>query len=253
MKQFFDQNNPEDIFSNNSRIEKIRKTRAIDSRTPEERELDSIFKRRRENTSSFSQSNEERLKKQVELLIERSAPKEKQINRVNVIKKQKEKPNRKKLICALLVSCLILGGVATAAIDKVIDNISEGIVMYEQMSDFRTEVIIPNTHRTDNNKYFFYDYSNIADAIMEDGKDFSTELYKTYIGIGQTQTNRVMKYTNYSSLESYVSACGFENIDDWAKCEKRKIVLQNELENMHKEVNNNRVLNDTEDTFVGGK
>ena len=62
-----------------------------------------------------------------------------------------------------------------------------------------------------------------------------------------------MKYTGYSSLESYVNASGFESIDDWAKSEKRKIVMQSELANMHKEVNGDKVLSETEDSMVGGK
>ena len=80
------------------------------------------------------------------------------------------------------------------------------------------------------------------------GKDFSNELYKAYSYLGEYQTNRVMKYTDYDTVEEYAKKAGFEDIDAWAKSERSKIVLNDEVNNkkaeldaMHRELNSSAV------------
>lgn len=219
------------------------------------------------NTSSQSASryernynNYERSQQTADNLVKRSTASTAQRDRARVIKAQQRKQQRQRRVAALLVGCMILGGVAVGVANEVVDTIHDNRIVYEQTYQFRKDVIYPNTHRTLNNQYYYYDYDDIADAIMEDGKDFSTELYKAYADLGEYQTNRVMKYTDYANLESYVKANGFKDIEEWAKSEKKKIVLQAELDEkksqldeMHRELNGDQVLGAVEDSLVGGK
>ena len=207
-------------------------------------------------------NNYERSQQTVDNLVRRSTGTGNvaQRDRARVIKAQQRRQQRQKRIATLLIGCMILGGVTVGVANEVVDTIHENRIVYEQTSAFRRDVIYPNTHRTLNNQYYYYDYDDIADAIMADGKDFSTELYKAYADLGEYQTNRVMKYTDYANLESYVTSNGFKDIDEWADAEKKKIVLQAELdekksqlEDMHRELNGDQVMGAVEENYVGRK
>ena len=101
---------------------------------------------------------------------------------------------------------------------------------------------------------------NIADYIEGDGRDFSTELYKAYSNLGEYQTNRVLDETSFNGkLADYVSRAGFDDIDEWAKAERKKIALaseisdkQDELSAMYSELNSSEVLKAADETFTGG-
>lgn len=235
MAQFYDQDNPRSSYTTSS-----------------------------DNMSRYERNynNYERSQQTADNLVRRSvgSGNTAQRDRARVIKAQQRRQQRQKRVATLLVGCMILGGVAVGVANEVVDTIHDNRIVYEQTSEFRRDVIYPNTHRTQNLQYYYYDYDDIAEAIMEDGKDFSTELYKAYADLGEYQTNRVMKYTDYANLESYVTANGFKDIDDWAKAERKKIVLQAELDekqsqldDMHRELNGDQVMDAVEDSFVGGK
>lgn len=180
-------------------------------------------------------------------------------DRAKVIKAQQRRKQRQQRLAAFALACMITGGVAVGVVSNVAETMHNNSVVYSQTSEFRREVIGPNTHRTLNNEYYYYDYDDIADAIMADGKDFSTELYKAYSNLGEYQTNRVMKYTDYASVEDYAKSHGYNDIDDWAKAERKKIILNDEvsskraeLDEMHKEINSDEVLGAVDNNF-GGK
>ena len=207
-------------------------------------------------------NNYERSRQNADNLVRRSVSQGDvaQRERARVVKAQQRRQQRQRRVAALLIGCMILGGITVGVANEVAESIHDNRIVYEQTSAFRRDVIYPNTHRTQNLQYYYYDYDDIADAIMEDGKDFSTELYKAYADLGEYQTNRVMKYTDYDDLESYVKAKGFKDIDEWADAEKKKIVLQAELDekksqldDMHRELNGDQVMDAVEDSFVGGK
>ena len=233
MAQFYDQDNPRSSYSSNvTRQERYEGRSYVSSNQC----ADDLVRRSTSSTGAV------------------------QKDRARVIKAQQRKQQRQRRMATLLVISMILGGVAVGAANEVVDTIHENRIVYEQTSQFRRDVIYPNTHRTDNLQYYYYDYDDIADAIMEEGKDFSTELYKAYADLGEYQTNRVMKYTNYDSVEDYVKACGFKSIDDWVDAEREKIVLQaeidakkSELDSMHRELNKDDVLGAVEEHYAGGK
>lgn len=234
MAQFYDQDNPRASYTTSSNVE--RHERTYDSYERSRQNADNLVRR------SVGQGNVA------------------QRDRARVVKAQQRRQQRQRRVAALLIGCMILGGVTVGVANEVADTIHDNRIVYEQTSAFRRDVIYPNTHRTQNLQYYYYDYDDIAEAIMEDGKDFSTELYKAYADLGEYQTNRVMKYTDYADLESYVTSNGFKDIDDWADAERKKIVLQAELDekksqldDMHRELNGSQVMDAVEDSFVGGK
>lgn len=195
-----------------------------------------------------------------ENLVKKSVMSPAQKERARVIKAQQRRHERRKRTTALAMACMIVGGIAVGVASEVAEIMEENSIVYEQTSAFANDVIYPNTHRTMNDKYYYYDYDDIAEAIQQDGKDFSTELYKAYAYLGEEQTNRVMQYTDYSSVHGYATAAGYDNIDDWVKSEREKILLQSEvaskqseLDAMHSELNGAEVLGAVEDSYTGGK
>lgn len=212
------------------------------------------------NSVRGSYANDTRYNKQAESLVRNSTMSPAQRERARVIKAQQRRQERKRRLAALAVACMITGGVFVGAVGEVVETFQENAFVYEQVSEFRQEVIYPNTHRTLDNQHYWYDYAKIADAIEADGKDFSTELYKAYSHMGEYQTNRVMAYTDYDSVEAYAKANGFDDIDEWAKSEKEKIILRgeideksSELDAMHRELNGSEVMDAVPESYVGGK
>lgn len=230
MAQFYDQDNPRASYTNTSS--------RYDRGVSEGRYVNMSENLVRNSTGSNGQAQRERAR---------------------VIKAQQRRQERQRRLVAFALACMITGGVAVGTISHVAETMHNNSVVYSQTSSFRRDVIGPNTHRTMNNEYYYYDYDDIADAIMADGKDFSTELYKAYANLGEYQTNRVMKYTDYSSVEDYVKANGYKDIKEWSKAERKKIVLNDEvsskraeLDEMHKEINGDQIMDAVDNNF-GGK
>lgn len=237
MAQFYDQNNPYRSYSSNTSISKDE------------------WVYQNDNYKNMD-SNARRANNLVKNSIKTDAQKE----RARVVKRQQRKKQRQRAFTTLIVACVILGGVAANTVSNIADNIQENSIVYDQNHQFAQEVIFPNTHRTYDNQHYFYDYDDIAAAIKEDGKDFSTELYKAYAYLGEYQTNKVMDYTNYNSVEDYVKANGFEDIESWEKSEKRKIILENEVSEkqselaaMHSELNGEKTAEVVSSEYTGGK
>lgn len=140
------------------------------------------------------------------------------------------KENFTNRIVALSIACVI-GAAGTGFVvgNEIVDRLKENAAVNIACYTFNQEAFENNIHRTDGNKYCFYDYDDIADIIMEDGKDFSSELFKLYHSVGEEQTNRVLEYTPHKSVEDYATQSGYEDVKDWAKAEKQKIVLAAEI------------------------
>lgn len=205
-------------------------------------------------------SDMERYERQASTVTKKSTMTPAQKERARVIKAQQRRQERRRRLGALALACMITGGVAVGVVSNVAETMHNNAIVHEQTYSFVKEVIYPNTHRTYDNQHYFYDYDDIADAIMADGKDFSNELYKAYSYLGEYQTNRVMKYTDYDTVEEYAKNAGFEDVDAWAKSERSKIVLNDEvnskkaeLDAMHRELNSSAVEKAATDGYEGGK
>ena len=203
-------------------------------------------------------SDMERYERQANNVTKKSAMTPVQRDRAKVIKAQQRRQERIKRLGALALACMITGGISVGVVSNVVETIHNNAIVNEQTYSFAKEVIYPNTHRTYDNQGYFYDYDDIADAIMADGKDFSNELYKAYSYLGEGQTNRVMKYTDYNSVEEYAKKSGFDDVDAWSKSERSKIILNDEvnskkaeLDAMHRELNGSAVSAAAEEYGLG--
>ena len=239
MAQFYDQDNPHASYSRNN--------------TPTDMS-------RYERNNVRGNYDQERYNRNTQNLIRNSTSDEVRRERARVIKAQQRKQQRQKRLATLAVCCMLTGGIFAGFVGEVIDTYHENAIVYEQTSEFRKDVIYPNTHRTYDNQHYWYDYAKIADALEEDGKDFSSQLYMAYSDMGEYQVNRVMQYTDYDSVEAYATANGFDSVKDWAKSEREKLILMgeisersSELDAMHRELNGNDVMNAVPESYVGGK
>ena len=210
--------------------------------------------------SNSSVRNIRRLEEQGRNVVKKSTMTPAQRERAKVIKAQQRRKERQKRLAGLCVACLIVGGISATTVAKVADSYEKAAIASMETLEFRKNVINPNTHRTLDNEHYFYDYDDIAEYIQGDGRDFSTELYKTYSSLGEYQTNKVLDYTPYSSVLSYVKQAGFDSIKDWTKSEREKLVIysemkekQIELEAMHQELNGEKVMDSINNDYVGGK
>lgn len=157
--------------------------------------------------------------------------------RARVIKQQRRRQEMNERLAALGLACIVVGGIATSVISSVADMIEEHVAIYSQLSDFRKEVIEPNTHRTNDGNGFYYDYDDIADAIFAEGKDSSIELYKAYSALGKKYTNDLLEEANYSSLESFVRRCGYDSIRDWERYSNEAVLVEAQISEKQAELN----------------
>lgn len=159
-----------------------------------------------------------------------------------------------------LISIVVAVSIATAGIigggAHVVNTLKESMVVGENIRDFQVEVISPETHRTLDNEHYYYDYDDIA-RHMEDRGQFDNDVYYLIANIGEFQANRVMKYTDYESIENYLSTNGYEDTEQFLDHQRQEIVAQEELDEKQAELDqmNNEFGNTTinEGTSYGGK
>ncbi len=176
--------------------------------------------------------------------------------RVHIRRVKSQKQVLRKRLTTFFVAAALVGGLTSNMVSLAVDRVKDNMIVSDQTLEFKTEVIAPNTHRTDDNQHYFYDYDDIAAWCMGGGKDFSTELYLAYANLGENQTNKVMDFTPYGDLGTYVSGRGFESVDEWAKNERKKIVLmaevdakQSELAAMSNDLNRQQVENAVKEAY----
>ena len=159
-----------------------------------------------------------------------------------------------------LISIVVAVSIATAGLiaggTHVVNTLKESMVVGENIRDFQVEVISPETHRTLDNEHYYYDYDDIA-RHMEDRGQFDNDVYYLIANIGEFQANRVMKYTDYESIENYLSTNGYEDTEQFLDHQRQEIVAQEELDEKQAELDqmNNEFGNTTinEGTSYGGK
>lgn len=123
---------------------------------------------------------------------------------------------------ALTVALAIGGGTIAA------NNIKDSITLNSLAYQFSREVISPETHRTDNNQYYFFDYSDIADRIFSmENPDLGFYLF--YANEGRYQTDKLMQETRYRSFENYLQEHNFEDEKDFEKTMEKVAILTNDV------------------------
>lgn len=148
---------------------------------------------------------------------------------------------------AIAVSAALAGG--NLYVNKVHDN----FVIGRMERDFHAEYISPETHRTNDNQHYFYDYSDIA-RNMEGMEDYDEGIYLLVHDIGKYQADKVLAYTNYGNFDNYLTEHNYKDSKEFDKEMSRKILLEEQIEKNNIEINN--MLKDNlpiqEETIYGG-
>lgn len=155
------------------------------------------------------------------------------------------------VVAVSLATAGLIGGGA-----HVVNELKEAMVVGEYISEFQRDIINNETHRTLDNEHYYYDYDDIA-RHMEDRGQFDNDLYCLIKNVGDFQANRVMKYTDYESLDNYLSTNGYEDVEEFLNHQRDEIVLieevskkQSELDQMNSEFGNTTI---NEGPSYGGK
>ena len=118
----------------------------------------------------------------------------------------------KALTCATaLATTLIIGGGHV-----VYKHLKETAILNNLSMEFQMECINKETHRTQDFQHYYYDYEDIA-RYIEELDDFDIGIYLFNRQTNDEQTNRVLKYTKYGSMENYLSSNNWENSDEFRR------------------------------------
>ena len=159
----------------------------------------------------------------------------------------------KKTIKTVAIATAITVSVVLAGTNMYAGTIHDRMTTGRMINDFHREYIAPETHRTNDNQHYFYDYFDIANR-MEQMEDFDEGVYLLVNDIGEYQADRVLAYTDYDNFENYLNTHNYKDSDDFNKTMSKKIVLEEEIENKNNEIRN--MLQDhtvtPQDTTYGG-
>lgn len=125
-----------------------------------------------------------------------------------------------------IATTLVIGG-GNFLIDRAKDNVT----IHRLASEFRTECISPETHRTNDNQHYFYDYMDIADYI-NNMDDFDTGVYLFNVCTSDYQTDCVMTYTSYNSFDAYLKSHSYADSDDFRKVMRERLTIEDDVRQM---------------------
>lgn len=154
----------------------------------------------------------------------------------------------KKAIIALCCICVVVAsGITSFSIDKI-NDFREDRLISQYSSQYRREAIGHNTHRTQNNQYYYYDHADVHDDGMDylqrDGvltasgslsEDTAEDLsvYFAYRNFDEKQMEKFFDENGYScdTLEEYVHREGFKSVEEWAEKQGDKVILLDKAKN----------------------
>lgn len=155
-------------------------------------------------------------------------------NRKRVVKMRLSDYIKRMGIVAGVSALIAVAGVNLAG--EAIDKFSSKIELAKMASDFRVEAINPNTHRTDDNENYWYDYGNIANEIEDFDDNLGVGIYFCLRDLGEVQTERVMQYTEYETLDKYFETANYKDKDEFKDKIEQEILLSNELDEKQAEL-----------------
>ncbi len=211
-------------------------------------DIEMINNRRKSNLRSNNEMNYQRM--------ERNSTSGGTVRRNNVRRKTKRSVSHKKI--KRFLSAAVIGAGITIGISNLTDKMVDNAVMNGVVSDFHSEVINPETHRTADRENYFYDYVDILQE-MKEMDNFDEAVFLLNRCIGENQTDRVLAYTEFESLNDYVVSRGYEDVKDFDKNIKEQILLEEEINDKQEELNRmldngNETINADELNYgVGGK
>ena len=117
--------------------------------------------------------------------------------------------------------------------------IGGGNVLYKQMretsiintltGEFHHDCLGKETHRTQDNQHYYYDYDDIA-RYIEGMDNFDLGLYLFNHQTNDKQTSRVLEYTEYGTLDNYLREKHYKDSDEFRKEMKQVALLTKEIE-----------------------
>lgn len=158
----------------------------------------------------------------------------KRTKKTKVVMSKKVYHNRMK---ALFVAGAITAGVVLGAGSNLVSTYQDNLVVGGMVEEFRTNVINKDTHRTDDNEHYWYDYSSIHNKMEENYDNYDEAVYYCEKSIGEYQTDQVMAYSNeYGGYQEFLEKNGYKNTKDFEKHIEKRIVLSNELKDKKEEL-----------------
>ena len=134
------------------------------------------------------------------------------------------------IAAAIAISLILVGG------NHLVNDIQDKVYLGQLAKDFRTEYIAQETHRTNDNEHYFYDYMDIANH-MEKSEDFDEKVFLLTATLGDYQADQVMVYTDYKGLDNYLAQHNFENSEDFIKVMEEKALAEKEINEQATEMN----------------
>lgn len=163
-------------------------------------------------------------------------------------KKTKYGTSHKKL--KLILGAAVVGAAVTVGITNFTTQMRDNAIVNGLVAEFDLNVINKETQRTDDYEGYYYDYIDIAQTIK--GMDnFDEGVYCLVQAIGEDQADRVLEYTDYESFANYKEVKGYEDTDEFRKDVKKKILLEEGIENNKQELE--RMLQADEDENINVK
>ena len=126
-----------------------------------------------------------------------------------------------KIAGAIAISGILAFTLAT----NVIESLQDQIYLSSLSSTYQAQVIGPETHRTNDNEHYFFDYIDIAKKV-EQSDNVDQSIYFVERNIGEYQTNLVLEHTGFKSLDNYLRMRGYDSIDEFEKDMSKRLVLE---------------------------
>ena len=154
----------------------------------------------------------------------------------------------------LAVAVAAATSVAFSCVPGAIKSVSDNWTVNKLMNEFHITYVTPETHRTDDNEHFFYDYDDIA-AHLEEYGDFDEAVYLLNRDIGYYQTGQVLRWTPYESFTNYLEEKGYKDEEEFQDDMKKQIIMGIELQEMREELHQMQAAHTSEydSSTYGGK
>lgn len=154
----------------------------------------------------------------------------------------------------LAVAVAAATSVAFSCVPGAIKTVSDNWTVNKLMNEFHITYVTPETHRTDDNEHFFYDYDDIA-AHLEEYGDFDEAVYLLNRDIGYYQTGQVLRWTPYESFTNYLEEKGYTDEEEFQDDMKKQIIMGIELQEMREELHQMQAAHTSEydSSTYGGK
>lgn len=141
---------------------------------------------------------------------------------------------RRLAAAAVLSTTIALGGFGLGK--KAVEYYKEASVINTYNRAFDKEVIRPERHATLDHMNYYYDYSDIAQKVM-DYDNIDEAVFLLVFNIGDYQADRVLGCTPYHSLESFLELRGYKDTSDLRKKGRELILLDDEVKKKQKKLN----------------